>query len=255
MTVQFYETPDNITAGTSLKDPNQALNGNLTLHTGEDKMMVIANRQALAEALHVDTTQFIFANQTHSNKAYQVKANDQGRGTKTTEDAIDDVDALFTYEPNIVIGVFTADCVPILFYDESTGLIGAIHSGWRGTVQDVIATTFAQIKSQQPNIYMGNIKAVLGPSIAQESSEVDQDVVDQFKALGYADDFIRWDDKRQKYLIDNQATIVEQLKRVGFLEEHITKSNQDTFTMTEGFSYRLNKTPGRHFSFITRKNV
>lgn len=253
MTSQFYDTPENLIAGTTLKDNKQTLNGNLALHTGEDPTQVVANRQDLADALQVDADQFVFANQTHSKKAYQVKADDQGRGTKTTDDAIDDVDALFTYEPNIVIGVFTADCVPVLFYDEDSGLIGAIHSGWKGTVQDVVSWTFAQIKGQDPDLFMGKMKAILGPSIAQDSFEVDKDAADQFKALGYADDFIQWDARREKYLIDNQATVAEQLKRVGFLPENIQLSDQDTLKMTDGFSYRLDKTPGRHFNFITRK--
>lgn len=253
MTIQFYETPENITAGTTLKDPNQALNGNLALHTGEDATQVVENRRTLADALQVDVDQFVFANQTHSKKAYRVKAWDRGRGSLSTEDAVDDVDALYTYESDVVVGVFTADCVPVIFYDEDTGLIGAIHSGWKGTVQDIVSATFAQIKNENPDIYMGNIKAILGPSIAQKSFEVDKDVADQFKALGYADDFIQWDDKGQKYLVDNQATVAEQLKRVGVLENNITVSDQDTFEMVDGFSYRLDKTPGRHFNFITRK--
>lgn len=253
MTSQFYETLENITAGTTLKDPNQALNGNLALHTGENPTQVVANRQTLADALQVDADQFVFANQTHSKKAYQVKADDRGRGSQSTEDAVDDVDALYTYETDIVLGVFTADCVPVLFYDDDSGLIGAIHSGWKGTVQDVVSATFAKIKRKHPDIYMGNMKAILGPSIAQDSFEVDKDVADQFTALGYADDFIQWDVRRGKYLINNQATVAEQLKRVGFLPENIQLSDQDTLKMTDGFSYRLDKTPGRHFNFITRK--
>lgn len=253
MKSQFYDTPENITAGTTLKDPNQALNGNLALHTGEDATQVVANRQTLAEALQVDVAQFAFANQTHSKKAYHVKSGDRGRGSLSTEDAVDDVDALYTYESDVVVGVFTADCVPVIFYDEDTGLIGAIHSGWKGTVQDIVSWTFAQIKGQDPDLFMGRMKAIFGPSIAQDSFEVDKDVADQFKALGYADDFIQWDARREKYLIDNQATVAEQLKRVGFLPENIQLSDQDTLKMTDGFSYRLDKTPGRHFNFITRK--
>lgn len=253
MTSQFYETLENITAGTTLKDPNQALNGNLALHTGENPTQVVANRQTLADALQVDADQFVFANQTHSKKAYHVTVGDQGRGSLSTEDAVDDVDALYTYETDIVLGVFTADCVPVLFYDEDSGLIGAIHSGWKGTIQDIVSWTFAQIKSQDPELFMGKMKAVLGPSIAQDSFEVDKDVADQFTALGYADDFIQWDARRGKYLINNQATVAEQLKRVGFLPENIQLSDQDTLKMTDGFSYRLDKTPGRHFNFITRK--
>ncbi|MCT1798224.1 peptidoglycan editing factor PgeF [Aerococcus viridans] len=253
MKSQFYDTPENITAGTTLKDPNQALNGNLALHTGENPTQVVANRQTLADALQVDADQFVFANQTHSKKAYRVKAWDRGRGSLSTEDAVDDVDALYTYESDVVVGVFTADCVPVIFYDEDIGLIGAIHSGWKGTVQDIVSATFAQIKNENPDIYMGNIKVILGPSIAQKSFEVDKDVADQFKALGYADDFIQWDDGHGKYLVDNQATVAEQLKRVGILADNIRLSDQDTLAMVDGFSYRLDKTPGRHFNFITRK--
>lgn len=253
MKSQFYDTPENITAGTTLKDPNQALNGNLALHTGEDATQVVANRQTLADALQVDADQFVFANQTHSKKAYHVKAGDRGRGSLSSEDAVDDVDALYTYESDVVVGVFTADCVPVIFYDEDIGLIGAIHSGWKGTVQDIVSATFAQIKNENPDIYMGNIKVILGPSIAQKSFEVDKDVADQFKALGYADDFVQWNDKGQKYLVDNQATVAEQLKRVGILADNIRLSDQDTLAMVDGFSYRLDKTPGRHFNFITRK--
>ncbi|AMC00230.1 conserved hypothetical protein, YfiH family [Aerococcus viridans ATCC 11563 = CCUG 4311] len=253
MTIQFYDTPENLIAGTTLKDNQQTLNGNLALHTGEDATQVVENRRTLADALQVDVDQFVFANQTHSKKAYRVTVGDRGRGSLSTEDAVDDVDALYTYESDVVVGVFTADCVPVIFYDEDTGLIGAIHSGWKGTVQDIVSATFAQIKNENPDIYMGNIKAILGPSIAQKSFEVDKDVADQFKALGYADDFIQWDDKGQKYLVDNQATVAEQLKRVGVLENNITVSDQDTFEMVDGFSYRLDKTLGRHFNFITRK--
>src|SRR5699024_3213744 len=112
MTSEFYETLENITAGTTLKDPNQALNGNLALHTGENPTQVVANRQTLADALQVDADQFVFANQTHSKKAYPVKADDRGRGSQSTEDAVDDVDALYTYETDIVLGVFTAYFVP-----------------------------------------------------------------------------------------------------------------------------------------------
>ncbi|QGS36245.1 peptidoglycan editing factor PgeF [Aerococcus viridans] len=253
MTIQFYDTPENLIAGTTLKENKQTLNGNLALHTGENPTQVVANRQTLADALQVDADQFVFANQTHSKKAYQVKAEDRGRGSQSTEDAVDDVDALYTYETGIVLGVFTADCVPVLFYDEDSSLIGAIHSGWKGTVQDIVSWTFAKIKGQDPDLFMGKMKAILGPSIAQDSFEVDKDVADQFTALGYADDFIQWDARRGKYLINNQATVAEQLKRVGFLPENIQFSDQDTLKMTDGFSYRLDKTPGRHFNFITRK--
>ena len=51
--------------------------------------------------------------------------------------AIPDTDALYTYEPNLVLCSFTADCVPVIFYNEVNGLIGVIHSGWQGTVKEI----------------------------------------------------------------------------------------------------------------------
>lgn len=252
LTIQYYETPNNFIAGTSLKDHNLALNGNLALHTGQDQALVVNNRQALADDLRVHLDQFVFANQTHSKKAYQVTLADKGRGVHTSDDAVDDVDALYTYEKDLVVGVFTADCVPVIFYDEMSGLIGAIHSGWKGTVQDIVGHTFAQIKAENPRLDLSTTKAVLGPSIGQASFEVDQDVADQFQALGYADNFIRWDEEKQKYFIDNQATVVTQLVASGFSPDNIQTSTQDTLQMADGFSYRLDKTPGRHFNFIYR---
>lgn len=66
MTIQFYDTPENLIAGTTLKDNQQTLNGNLALHTGEDATQVVENRRTLADALQVDVDQFVFANQTRS---------------------------------------------------------------------------------------------------------------------------------------------------------------------------------------------
>lgn len=252
MTIQYYSPGDSLVAGTTLKDTALPFDGNLALHTGDDPKQIVSNRQKLADELGKTLDQLVFANQSHSKNAYQVTASDGGRGSESTDTAIDDVDALYSYDKDIVIGVFTADCVPVLFYDERTQLIGAIHSGWKGTVQNVVSNTFAQIKAENTALYMGSVKAILGPSISQASFEVDADVADQFRALGYADKYIQWDEARGKYFVDNQATVAEQLKRVGFLEENISLSSQDTLQMTDGFSYRQDKTKGRHFNFIFR---
>lgn len=50
-----------------------------------------------------------------------------------------DVDALVTRLPNVAIGVFTADCVPILLCEPKSGLIAAVHAGWKGTAKGIVA--------------------------------------------------------------------------------------------------------------------
>lgn len=80
-------------------------------------------------------------------------------------------DAVVTATPGIVLGIVTADCGPILFADRAAGVIGAAHAGWRGAVDGVLENTIAAMETLGAT--RGNIAAVLGPTIAQPSYEVD----------------------------------------------------------------------------------
>ena len=80
-------------------------------------------------------------------------------------------DAVVTATPGIVLGIVTADCGPILFADREAGVIGAAHAGWRGAVDGVLENTIAAMETLGAT--RGNIAAVLGPTIAQPSYEVD----------------------------------------------------------------------------------
>lgn len=80
-------------------------------------------------------------------------------------------DALVTATPGIVLGIVTADCGPILFADAEAGVIGAAHAGWRGAVDGVLEHTIAAMEALGAR--RAHIAAVLGPTIAQPSYEVD----------------------------------------------------------------------------------
>jgi YfiH family protein len=80
-------------------------------------------------------------------------------------------DAVVTDRTDIVIGVVTADCGPILFADRDAGVIGAAHAGWRGAHGGVLANTVATMAALGAR--PARIAAVLGPTIAQRSYEVD----------------------------------------------------------------------------------
>jgi hypothetical protein len=80
-------------------------------------------------------------------------------------------DAVVTATPGIVLGIVTADCGPILFADREAGVIGAAHAGWRGAVDGVLENTIAAMEGLGAT--RANIAAVLGPTIAQASYEVD----------------------------------------------------------------------------------
>lgn len=80
-------------------------------------------------------------------------------------------DAVVTATRGIVLGIVTADCGPILFADCTAGVIGAAHAGWRGAVDGVLENTIAAMEALGAT--RANIAAVLGPTIAQPSYEVD----------------------------------------------------------------------------------
>lgn len=87
-------------------------------------------------------------------------------------------DAVVTSTPGIVLGIVTADCGPILFADAQAGVVGAAHAGWRGAVEGVLENTVAAMEALGAR--REAIAAVLGPTIAQASYEVDAPFRDRF---------------------------------------------------------------------------
>lgn len=252
MKAQFYFNEDNIIAGSTLKDPYELESNNMALHVCDNPKNILINREKLASALQCDIRQFVCANQTHSANFYHVTSDDIGRGAFDTKTAISDTDALYTYEPNIVLCIFTADCVPVIFYDETNYLIGVIHSGWQGTVKEVTLKIFQHlIEEEQCN--PKQIHVQIGAALSQEKFEVDEDVYVKFKKLGYTDAFIYFNEPSNKYHIDNQQVVKRQCEMAGIPSENIHVDPTCTFTSLEGFSYRQNKQDGRHLSFIMRK--
>lgn len=82
-------------------------------------------------------------------------------------------DGIATATPGVIIGVVTADCGPILFADETAGVIGAAHAGWKGALYGVLENTIRVMEKLGAS--RNCIKAVLGPSISQANYEVGDD--------------------------------------------------------------------------------
>ncbi len=251
MNTKIYLNQATHMVGMTLKDSNKLEENNMALHVCKEKTAVIENRKALAQSLDVELNDFVCANQTHSANFHEVKHEDAGKGACSLDDAIEDTDALYTYESNIVLCSFTADCVPVLFYHEDTGLIGAIHSGWQGTVKEITPKVLAYLM-KEGNSPEG-FHVYLGMALSQEKFEVDQDVYDKFHALGYAQEYIYYKADTDKYHIDNQLTVKKQCELAGISSDQISLDRNCTFKSQTGFSHREDKRAGRHVSFIMRK--
>ncbi len=81
-------------------------------------------------------------------------------------------DGFITAEKGITIGVFTADCVPVLLYDDNKKVIAAIHSGWRGTTKKIAAKA---VKIMKEEFGCQSIVAAIGPSIGKCCFEIGED--------------------------------------------------------------------------------
>ncbi len=239
-------------AGITLKDHAEPESNNMALHACENTENIIENRKKLAAFLNCGLEDFVCAYQTHSANFHKVTRADKGRGSDTMEAAIPDTDALYTFAPGLLLCCFTADCVPLILYSEVDGLVGVIHSGWGGTVKEItrkVLQHLDQIEHCNPR----DIHISIGPAISQDKFEVDEDVCNRFKALGYAEEFIYYNVGTGKYHIDNQLVVKRQCELQGIPTNQISVDRTCTYTSPDCFSHRRDKGGGRHMSFIIRK--
>ncbi|BAQ09357.1 hypothetical protein OXB_0885 [Bacillus sp. OxB-1] len=252
MKTKLYVDNEKFIAGMTLKSEVEPEDNNMALHACVHPNDVIENRRNLAASLGCTLEEFICANQTHSSNVQKVSLADKGRGAERLDTAIADTDALYTLDPNLVLCSFTADCVPVIFYNEGKGLVGVIHSGWQGTVKEITRKVFLHLQ-QAEQCNPADFHVQIGSSLSQGRFEVDQDVYDRFKALGYADEFMYYNESTRKYHIDNQLTVKRQCELAGIPSKQIVMDTTCTFDSPSGFSYRQDKQCGRHLSFIMRR--
>lgn len=109
--------------------------------------------------------------QIHSNRVVDA-AGRQG-------DRIEDGDALISGTPGLVVGVRTADCVPILLADARIRTVAAIHAGWRGTAAEIVPATIRRMQ-EIFGTHVQDLAGAIGPCIAQCCYEVGPEVGRQF---------------------------------------------------------------------------
>lgn len=237
-------------AGTTLRDLRQLENNNMALHTGGKREDIIINRKRLSEDIGIDISQWVFAQQTHSDHIYKVELQDAGKGAFLQTDGIPDCDALYTKEKNIAIGVFHADCVPILLYDPFSEIICAIHSGWLGTTKEITRKALEHL-IQAEGVNPANMKAYIGPAISYESFEVGMDVIEKVKNMSFdTAAFITYASNDKAY-VNTKGLNAAMLEACGISKDNITINLNDTFMKNDAlFSYRRNHACGRHLSYI-----
>lgn len=136
---------------------------NVGAGSNDDRAAIDENRR-LAIAAIAPGAELVTVHQVHSAK---VVTPDRAWPI----DARPHADAMVGDRPGLLLGILTADCAPVLFADETAGVIGAAHAGWRGALAGVTDSTIAAM--ERLGASRSRIAAVVGPAIAQPSYEVD----------------------------------------------------------------------------------
>ena len=218
---------------------------NLSLTVNDTEENVKHNRSLIAEYFKISDDKIYLPQQCHTNNVKIIKETSKIEDLKET-------DALITNKPGILLGVLTADCVPILLFDPVCKVIAAIHAGWRGTVKNIVKITLNSMIINF-NCKPENILAGIGPSISSERFEVGKEVAGEFNQL-FDKNFgtIQFNEKTGKDHIDLQKSNRVLLIREGVKPEKIENSDLCTYNNTEWFysARRDGIQCGRFASFI-----
>ncbi|MCF0260814.1 MAG: laccase domain-containing protein [Erysipelotrichaceae bacterium] len=241
-----------IHGGITMRDLSAPENGNQALHVCQNPEEVLKNRRALAEeTLPLERWALIW--QKHTDNFVRVDSSHAGRGALDKNDSIMNADAVYTTDPEVLIGVYTADCLGLLLCDESTPLVGAIHSGWKGTVRNIVYKTLRYLLEENL-VHPETLQVFFSPSIGYDSFEIGPDVREQLlesgKEIGldYSDLFKKGEEDR--WFADHQAMNLRVLHLLGIPEQNIHSSSTDTKTTDTAFSFRRDQScTGEHFTY------
>lgn len=135
----------------------------------------ISNLNELKNIFNVSKVNY--TNQIHGNKIINLDNKDSKE---------EEADGLLISKKNEIAGIFTADCVPVIIYDKDKEVISAIHSGWKGTINDISKKACLEMKEKYN---CENIKIIIGPCVSKCCYEVSEDLAKKFTEK-YGDDVV-----------------------------------------------------------------
>ena len=167
-------------------------------------LQVLQNRQELASLLNTDLEHMVAPRQTHSTNLKQVYLKDGGTNMFKQTDTLYEVDATYTKDKDLYLLSFHADCTPILVYCKDQGIVCAIHSGWLGTVRQIVDHTIRYLIEKE-NCNPKDMYCLIGPCLSKNHLEVQDDVIDQVKQMNFdTTPFYKQVDETH-YLLDNKG--------------------------------------------------
>lgn len=202
------------------------------------------NVQKFLASLGLKKKNLVLMEQVHQNQIKVVTGKNRG-------EMVAGVDGLITTRPEVVLGVRTADCLPILLYDPVRKVIGAAHAGWKGVLRNIpqkMVEVMIRLGSLPEDILVG-----IGPHIAGCCYNIEAQRVERFRKKFNSPKGMIIEKKNEIYL-DLVIPAVLQLVHTGVLRKNIYCPPTCTSCQNkEFFSYRKdsNKTYGEMLGVIS----
>jgi YfiH family protein len=212
------------------RTPYRSLNTSFSVGDAPDR--VDRNRESIRHCL--EATELVFARQVHGTDVAVVSGRPDGRPPT--------VDALVTTEQGRHLTIQVADCQAVMVYDPVRRVVANIHSGWRGSIGNIIGRTLHAMTAGFGSD-AGDLVAGIGPSLGPCCAEF----------VHYRKEIPRffWSYKNADHHFDFWAISFDQLCEAGVPAEHIFASRLCTRCHTDRFfSYRGEGTTGRFAAVI-----
>ena len=193
---------------------------NLGVKTDDDPEKIRKNYDLFSEAIGIKTDSIVLGNLTHSDNVRVVTSTEDCGCGITKPFNYEDVDALVTNVPGVILAVTIADCVPVYFYDPVHKACGIAHSGWKGTANEIsqkVVTAMEENYGTNPEDLICGIGACIGMCCY----EVSQDVFEEFIEFDYLDEAWFFDKENGKFDIDLSRIIFGTLAYAGVNPDNI----------------------------------
>lgn len=158
------------------RSKGELASNNMSISVGDNPDLVVSNRSSAAYAMgEHGIKDLVVFKQVHSTTVVTLTDRPQG---------VVEADAMVTNRSDLLLGILTADCAPVLFADPDAGIVGAAHAGWKGAAGGIVnGTVLAMVGlGADPR----NIRAAIGPTISSRNYEVGPETAAQIVALDKA---------------------------------------------------------------------
>lgn len=202
-----------------------------------DTAEVLAQRKRFLDKNGVDMSKSVCMRLGHDTNIADISSKDLGVNMESLEERLL-VDALVTTEPNVCLMSLTADCLPIVIYDDKTHTVALVHCSWKNTSEMFVGKVLKHLSAKY-NVVMSDIQVIIGPSIRQESYGFED--LSQKKDPNWQP-FLEQQDG--KYHIDVVGYNIAQMVDSGVPVGNIQDCGIDTYADASYFSHRRSQENG-----------